>query len=145
MQLTPIASNMTEIETSEARILFSYRTPVAAYIFGEGFVKTDQFWSVTTSRHINKWLKGGFDDLPEFKEIPQERLNQLVQETIMTKVKWDRKLNMTEGEEIVLVKMAQYFVDLGWIDDDTEKDFDTLVEKICEPAPWDYDCSEVDS
>jgi len=28
MQLTPIASNMTEIETSEARILFSYRTPV---------------------------------------------------------------------------------------------------------------------
>ena len=55
MQLTPIASNMTEIETSEARILFSYRTPVAAYIFGEGYVKTDQFWSVTTSRHINKW------------------------------------------------------------------------------------------
>ena len=78
MQLTPIASNMTEIETSEARILFSYRTPVAAYIFGEGFVKTDQFWSVTTSRHINKWLKGGFDDLPEFKEISQARLNQLV-------------------------------------------------------------------
>ena len=55
MQLTPIASNMTEVETSEARILFSYRTPVAAYIFGEGYVKTDQFWSVTTSRHINKW------------------------------------------------------------------------------------------
>ena len=35
MQLTPIASNMTEVETSEARILFSYRTPVAAYVFGE--------------------------------------------------------------------------------------------------------------
>ena len=34
MQLTPIASNMTEVETSEARILFSYRTPVAAYVFG---------------------------------------------------------------------------------------------------------------
>ena len=139
MQLTPIASNMTEIETSEARILFSYRTPVAAYIFGEGFVKTDQFWSVTTSRHINKWLKDGHEDLPEFKEIPQERLNKLVQETIMTKVKWERKLDMTEGEESVLVKMAMYFVDLGWIDDDTEKDFDSLVEKICEPAPWDYE------
>ena len=60
----------------------------------------------------------------------------------MTKVNWERKLDMTEGEEIVLVKMAQYFVDLGWIDDDTEKDFDTLVEKICEPAPWDYACFE---
>ena len=78
MQLTPIASNMTEVETSEARILFSYRTPVAAYIFGEGFVKTDQFWSVTTSRHIKKWLKDGHEDLPECKEIPQARLDSLV-------------------------------------------------------------------
>ena len=56
MQLTPIASNMTEIETSEARILFSYRTPVAAYVFGRGYVKTEKKWSVTTSRHINKWI-----------------------------------------------------------------------------------------
>ena len=72
MQLTPIATNMTEIETSEARILFSYRTPVAAYIFGEGYVKTDQFWSVTTSRHINKW--GAKDG----KEVPQARLDNLV-------------------------------------------------------------------
>jgi len=59
MQLTPIASNMTEVETSEARILFSYRTPVAAYVFGEGYVRTEKWWSVTTSRHINKWLDGG--------------------------------------------------------------------------------------
>ena len=56
MQLTPIASNMTEVETSEARILFSYRTPVAAYVFGEGMVRTAKWWSVTTSRHINKWM-----------------------------------------------------------------------------------------
>jgi len=56
MQLTPIAPNMTEIETSEARILFSYRTPVAAYVFGRGYVKTEKKWSVTTSRHINKWM-----------------------------------------------------------------------------------------
>ena len=58
MQLTPIASNMTEVETSEARILFSYRTPVAAYVFGRGYVRTETKWSVTTSRHINKWLDG---------------------------------------------------------------------------------------
>ena len=58
MQLTPIATNMTEIETSEARILFSYRTPVAAYVFGRGYVRTETKWSVTTSRHINKWLDG---------------------------------------------------------------------------------------
>lgn len=78
MQLTPIASNMTEVETNDARILFSYKTPVAAYIFGEGFVKTEKYWSVTTSKHINKWFKDGHNDLPEFKEIPQSRLDSLV-------------------------------------------------------------------
>ena len=56
MQLTPIASNMTEVETSKARVLFSYRTPVAAYVFGRGYVKTEKKRSVTTSRHINKWM-----------------------------------------------------------------------------------------
>ena len=74
MQLTPIASNMTEVETSEARILFSYRTPVAAYVFGEGFVRTEKWWSVTTSRHINKWI--GKDVTTE--EVSQTYLDKLV-------------------------------------------------------------------
>ena len=78
MQLTPIASNMTEVETSEARILFSYRTPVAAYVFGEGFVRTEKWWSVTTSRHINKWIDG----VPA-KEVAQTYLDKLVQGVIM--------------------------------------------------------------
>ena len=79
MQLTPIASNMTEVETSEARILFSYRTPVAAYVFGRGYVRTEKWWSVTTSRHINKWLDGG-----TAKEVPQTYLDTLVQGVIMS-------------------------------------------------------------
>ena len=73
MQLTPIASNMTEIETDDARILFSYRTPVAAYVFGVGYVKTDKWWSVTTSRHINKWT-----DNCTVKEVSQTFLDKLV-------------------------------------------------------------------
>ena len=68
---------MTEVETSEARILFSYRTPVAAYIFGRGFVRTDEFFSVTTSRHINKWLKDGHTDLPECETVPQAEIEAL--------------------------------------------------------------------
>ena len=63
----------------------------------------------------------------------------------MTTVRWERELTMTEPEESVLVKMAQFFIENGWVDADTEKDFDTLIEKICEPAPWDYACFEVDS
>ena len=56
MQLTPIAANQTEIETADARIFFSYRTPVAAYVFGRGYVKSETWYSSTTSRHINKWM-----------------------------------------------------------------------------------------
>ena len=80
MQLTPIASNMTEVETDLGRVLFSYRTPVAAYVYGEGFVRTEKWWSVTTSRHINKWL-------PEngtVKEVPQTYLDNFVQGVIMS-------------------------------------------------------------
>ena len=66
MQLTPLASNMTEVETDLGRVLFSYRTPVAAYVYGKdgfggGFVRTKKWWSVTTSRHINKWI---YMDMP---------------------------------------------------------------------------------
>ena len=73
MQLTPIASNMTEVETDSARVLFSYRTPVAAYVYGVGYVKTDKWWSVTTSRHINKWI-----DNCTVREVSQTYLDKLV-------------------------------------------------------------------
>ena len=82
MQLTPIASNMTEVETSKARVLFSYRTPVAAYVFGRGYVKTEKWYSVTTTRHINKWINM---DMPTSgyiavttEEVAQTYLDNLV-------------------------------------------------------------------
>jgi len=59
MKIKSIASNMTELHTDDAVILFSYETPVAALRKADHeYLKTDLFWSVTTSRHINKWLKG---------------------------------------------------------------------------------------
>ena len=58
-------------------------------------------------------------------------------------MKWERTLVCTEQEEVVLVTMARFFIDNGWIDDDTQDAFDTLLEKICEPAPWDYEPKEV--
>ena len=47
-------------------------------IFHEAYVTDEKYWSVTTSRHINKWLRDGHKDLPRFKEVPQERLDNLV-------------------------------------------------------------------
>mgnify|MGYP003321587241 CR=1 FL=1 len=75
MKLTPIAANQNEVSINDGtQIFFSYRTPVAAYLPEKGYVRTNKFWSVTTSRHINKWLKG----ITEVTEVPQEYLTELV-------------------------------------------------------------------
>lgn len=59
MKINNFASNQTQLELNNGTIiLFSYKTPVAAYVPGQGYVRTNHKWSVTTSKHINKWLYG---------------------------------------------------------------------------------------
>ena len=75
MQLTPIAANQTQLNLNDGtQVFFSYKTPVAAYCPSKGYIRTAKKWSVTTSRHINKWLKG----ITEVTEVPQEYLTELV-------------------------------------------------------------------
>ena len=74
MQIKPIASNMTELEVNNTTILFSYSTPVAGYS-DEGAFRTDKWYSVTTSKHINKYL-GGKD---VGKVVPQSYIDALVE------------------------------------------------------------------
>lgn len=74
MKLRVIGSNMTEVETEKAVVLFSYSTPVAACMNdGSGFIRTNKKWSVTTSKHINKWLDGA-----KANEVNQDVLDNLV-------------------------------------------------------------------
>ena len=75
MQIKPIASNMTELEVNNTTILFSYSTPVAGYS-DEGAFRTDKYYSVTTSKHINKYL-GGKD---VGKVVPQSYIDALVED-----------------------------------------------------------------
>jgi hypothetical protein len=73
LKLKPVASNMNLLETPAHIVLFSYATPVASFDKGTySFNRTSKKWSMTTSRHINKWLDGAkaieqpqtyFDDL----------------------------------------------------------------------------------
>ena len=49
-----------------------------------------------------------------------------------------RTLSITEAEETALVDMIQYFNDLGWINDSNVDDYESLSEKICETAFWEY-------
>ena len=49
-----------------------------------------------------------------------------------------RSLSITEAEESVLVEMIKYFNDLGLPDDINSEDYDSLSDKICDPAFWEY-------
>ena len=79
MNLKPLAANMTELEIDGKRVLFSYQTPVAYKILGLSVVYvTDRFYSQTTNRHINKWLKSFQYDAPVTK-VRQEDIDKLVE------------------------------------------------------------------
>ena len=79
MKLNPIASNMTEVEVGNKKVLFSYKTPVAYVSYEDEkccFFRTSKYWSATTSRHINKWLRSFSNAIA--REIDQEILDGLV-------------------------------------------------------------------
>lgn len=77
MKLNPLGPNKTELRLHNGTVvLFSYKTPVAALIPGEGWVRTDERYSVTTSKHINQWLAANKAELVD--EIHQYRLDALV-------------------------------------------------------------------
>ena len=58
MKLSPIAANQTQVELKNGTVvLFSYKTPVAAFVPGQGYVRTKTQYSRTTSKHINKWVR----------------------------------------------------------------------------------------
>src|SRR3990167_8516210 len=58
-QIERLGANITLLKLSDGgEILFSYDTPVAAYIVGRGRVKSKRYFSLTTSKHISQWLDG---------------------------------------------------------------------------------------
>ena len=76
MFLKKIGSNMQTIELEDGTlILFSYETPVAGFVPGHGWVRTSRFYSSTTSKHINKFLKSVDKHAVE---VPQEVLSSAV-------------------------------------------------------------------
>ena len=72
IEINPIGSNMTELTVAGKTILFSYKTPVAGYD-DQGAFRTDEKFSVTTSKHINKYLGKGVG-----RTVPQTYIEGLV-------------------------------------------------------------------
>jgi hypothetical protein len=55
MKLQRLGNNETTVQIGENTVLYSYSTPVAAFVPGRGYLRTTTHYSVTTSKHINKW------------------------------------------------------------------------------------------
>ena len=76
MKLKQLGSNMTELDLGFAQVFFSYETPVAARLTDGSLVRTEERYSVTTTKHINKWLQGC-----EALTVPQARIDYLLTST----------------------------------------------------------------
>ena len=82
MELKSLAKNRTVLIFNRGitEILFSYETPVAGYSNDLGYIKTDQWYSSTTTRHINKYIDGR-----PHKVVSQSTINDLLKEQIPTR------------------------------------------------------------
>ena len=63
----------------DTEVFFSYETPVCL-MTEEGVVRTNKFFSKSTSRHINQWLR--HHDIPDSykKEVDQFELEDQIQD-----------------------------------------------------------------
>jgi hypothetical protein len=84
LRLIPVATNVTELtfvttDHRTVRVLFSYRTPVAALVSGQGYIRTKERHSATSVRHASQWLGGADVELVE-----QEVLDKLITNVSIT-------------------------------------------------------------
>lgn len=71
MDKVKIGSNIYESKLPNGSVLFwSYNTVVAANLANEGYVRTEEHYSKTTTRQLNKWLAG-----LDYKTVSQKYLD----------------------------------------------------------------------
>ena len=74
MKIKNIGRNTTEVEAKIGTILISYITPVAVRMAKDGkYYRTEEKRSITTSKHIAKWLNGN-----KAAEKPQKFFDNLL-------------------------------------------------------------------
>jgi hypothetical protein len=96
MKLTPIANNQNTVSyTDGTEVFFSYSTPVAGYHPDLGYVRTKDWYSSTTTRHINKWLSN-----VEYTEVAQHVINNLAEGNGYIKEYTELEKELTTLEEL---------------------------------------------
>ncbi|WP_429498807.1 hypothetical protein ACQUFY_05775 [Robbsia andropogonis] len=78
MKLRVIGTNQQVLEFKDGtRILFSYESPVAAFVPNEGYEKTERFISRTSEKHAAKWI-----GKETCKTVSQEQLAQRLNDRV---------------------------------------------------------------
>lgn len=77
MKIDVLDFNQTVVYYKNKTIFFSYNTPVVVEVDGEIY-KTEQFFSVTTSKHIKNYL--GEDNYKNAIRLPQETIERMIDE-----------------------------------------------------------------
>jgi hypothetical protein len=81
MRIQSIGRNITIVELKDLSILVSYSTPVCCIRYnGKGALRTDEFFSVTTSKHINQWLSDHGYNPKLVPTINQEYFDNLLED-----------------------------------------------------------------
>ena len=74
MKVTQLGSNQTLLTLGHNEVLFSYETPVAGYDERIGWFRTEEKFSQTTTKHINKYLAQ-----LKFTVVPQQYIENIVE------------------------------------------------------------------
>ena len=90
MKVKSIGANKTELHLKDLILLISYETPVSLIrirhprVFGtpmrDSAIKTSKFWSNTTSKHINQWLRDNGFNPDQVPTQDQEFFDQFLED-----------------------------------------------------------------
>jgi len=80
-EVRTVGPNMVEAHHGLLHILYSYKTPVAI-LAPSGIYKTDKFHSVTTSKHIGKWIRSWNLDPKGAGEIGQDEIERCAEDGV---------------------------------------------------------------
>jgi hypothetical protein len=79
MKIKSIGANKTELHLKDLTLLISYETPVALIRSQMlSALKTSEFHSVTTSKHINTWLRDNGFDPDKIPTMDQDWFNEFL-------------------------------------------------------------------
>lgn len=75
IKLKKLFNNVTQLHVgSDRTVVFSYETPVLAWVSGRGWLVTNRKFSKTTSKHINKLMAS----VPNYTLVDQSEIESVL-------------------------------------------------------------------